>query len=126
MLTRPEHGWATVRIGGHALAVSRIQPVPEMLLTAFIRALSTDGGAVVTFDAEGWQWRMEAGDQTRLTLLTRPPETHVVPVSLRTLAREALADIRRDLDVWSVWCDRDTAAGRATLSRLCRQTESLL
>ena len=61
MLTRPVHGWAEVCIGEHRLRVSHIEPVPEMLLTAFIRALSTDGTAHVAFDAEGWRWQPGSG-----------------------------------------------------------------
>ena len=61
MLTRPEHGWADVCIGDYRLRISYIEPVPEMLLTAFIRALSTKGRADVTFDAEGWKRRLMTG-----------------------------------------------------------------
>ncbi|MBR4081880.1 MAG: hypothetical protein IKK21_08865, partial [Clostridia bacterium] len=69
MLSAPAHGWATITLGEHQLPVSYIQPVPEMLLTAFIRALSTGNAADVTFDAEGTKWRMEVGHNTRLTLM---------------------------------------------------------
>lgn len=127
MLSRPEHGWATISLGAHQLPVSYIQPVSEMLLTAFIRALSTRSAADVTFDAEGTKWRMEVGYETRLTLLGRLPETHVIPVSAAALAREALADIRRDMDVWSRWNPGEPEeAQRATLTRLCRRLEELL
>jgi len=127
MLSAPSHGWATITLGGHPLPVSYIQPVPEMLLTAFIRALSTGSAADVTFDAEGTKWRMEVGQETRLTLMGRSPEAHVIPVSAAMLAQEALADIRRDLDAWSRWNPGEPEeAQRATLTRLCCRLEELL
>lgn len=127
MLSTPEHGWATVEIGGVKLDVSHIQPVPEMLLTAFIRALSTGSAAEATFDAEGSTWRMEAGAQTRLTLMGKTTETYTVPISADVLARQALADIRHDLDTWSRWNPGEPEAlQRATLTRLCTQLERLL
>lgn len=128
MLSRPEHGWATVTIGGYALEVSHIQPVPEMLLTAFIRALSTGGTADVTFDAEGFRWRMEAGAETRLTIMARQTETHVAAVSVEALARAALGDIRRDMDAWSLWgCTPEAEPfQQETLFRLCSQLETCL
>lgn len=127
MLSAPEHGWATITVGGHSLPVSHIQPVPEMLLTAFIRALSTGSAADVTFDAEGEKWRMEVGHETCLTLMGRSPETHVIPVSAAALAREALEDVRRDMDAWSRWNPGESAdSQRAALVRLCRRLEELL
>lgn len=127
MLSRPENGWATVKIGAHLLDVSYIEPVPEMLLTAFIRALSTAGVAEVTFDAEGWQWRMEAGEETRLTILGWTQQTHTIPVSVRRLAGLAVADIRRDMDAWSCWNRFEPEEQqRATLTRLCDQLDALL
>lgn len=127
MLYRPEDGWATVEIGGQQLDVSCIEPVPEKLLTALIRALSTGGVAEVTFDAEGWKWRMEAGAETRLTIWGRMQETHTVPVSVQELAALAVADIRRDMDAWSRWNRSESEEmQRATLTRLCDRLEALL
>ena len=128
MLTRPEHGWADVCIGDYRLRISYIEPVPEMLLTAFIRALSTKGRADVTFDAEGWKWRLESDRVTRLTMMEEAVETHTVAISVRELAREAIDDIRRDLDAWSLWCclPGRVADNRALMIRLCNQLERLL
>lgn len=127
MLSRPENGWSMVEIGGHRLDVSCIEPVPEMLLTALIRALSTGGAADVTFDAEGWRWRMEAGAETRLTVWGRTLDTYSVPLSVRTLAGMAIADIRRDMDAWSRWNQSEPEeTQRASLTRLCNRLEALL
>ena len=131
MLTRPEHGWSEVCIGKHRLRVSYIEPVPQMLLTTFIRALSTNGTADVTFDAEGWTWRMQSDRVTRLTIVADATEAYIVPVTVRELAQEALVDFQRDLDVWSSgwscrhrqeWAERE----RAEILRLCKQLERLL
>lgn len=127
MLSRPEDGWSTVEIGGQMLDVSYIEPVPEMLLTALIHALSTGGVADVTFDAEGWRWRMEAGVETQLTVWGWEPKTYTIPVSVRTLAGMAIADIRRDMDAWSCWNRSEPEElQRATLTRLCNRLETLL
>ena len=128
MLTRPEHGWSEVRIGDHRLRVSHIEPVPEMLLTAFIRALSTGGTADVTFDAEGWTWRLQSDRVTRLTITEDAPESYTVAISARELAWEAVGDFRRDLDAWSHWsCSPGRAEDqRALIIRLCNQLERLL
>lgn len=128
MLTRPEHGWAEVCIGEHRLRVSYIEPVPEMLLTAFIRALSTGGTADVTFDAEGWTWRLQSDRVTRLTITEDAPESYTVAISARELAWEAVGDFRRDLDEWSGWCclPERTADKRALINRLCDRLERLL
>lgn len=127
MISRPENGWAEITLGGHRLPVSYIQPVPEMLLTAFIRALSTGSAADVTFDAEGSTWRMVAGTETRLTTWDSGPQDIVVPVSLPELARRALADIRRDMDAWCRWNPAEPAdVQRATLTRLCARLEELI
>ena len=40
MLSKPEHGWTTIQIGGFVGDGSYIQDVPIMCLEAFIRALS--------------------------------------------------------------------------------------
>ena len=131
MLTRPENGWSEVCIGEHRLRVSYIEPVPQMLLTAFIRAMSTGGTADVTFDAEGWTWRLQSDRVTRLTIMADATETHIVPVTVRELAQEALADFQRDLDVWSSgWSCRNRPEQaeneRTEIIRLCRQLEKLL
>lgn len=126
MLTRPEHGWSTVTIGRHKLDVSYIEPVAEMLVTALIRALTCDE-ASVTFDAEGWRWRLDfSGDETRLTLMTSVVKTHVVPMTAREMAREVLADLRRDMDAWGGFCSWSGADQEADLTRLCDQLEALL
>ena len=128
MLTRPVHGWAEVCIGEHRLRVSHIEPVPEMLLTAFIRALSTPETADVTFDAEGWAWRLQSDRVTRLTILEAAEETYILTIGVRELAREVIADVRRDLDAWSHWCCLPGRAEdqRALIIRLCNQLERLL
>ena len=126
MLSGPEHGWAKVELGGRRLDVSYIQPVPEMLLTTFIRALSTDGRAQATFDAEGWHWQMELGDPVRVTILGNPPESWAVPASTQELARELIADVRRDMKEWSGWQPRMGDSEGAWLSDLCRKLEALL
>lgn len=126
MLTRPEHGWSTVTIGRHKLDVSYIEPVAEMLVTALIRALTYDE-ASVTFDAEGWRWRLDfSGDETRLTLMTSVVKTHVVPMTAREMAREVLADLRRDMDAWGGFCSWSGADQEPDLTRLCDQLEALL
>ena len=128
MLTRPEAGWSEICIGEHRLRVSYIEPVPQMLLTAFIRALSTGGTADVTFDAEGWKWRIQSDRVTRLTIIADVTETYTVPFTVHELAQEALADFQRDLDVWSIWYYLPDYAddNRALINRLCKQLEKLL
>ena len=126
MLTRPEHGWAKVELGGRRLDVSHIQPVPEMLLMTFIRALSTNGRAQATFDAEGWHWQLELGDPVRVTIPGNPPESWAVPVTAQELARELIADVRRDMKEWSGWQPWKGDTEDAWLSDLCRKLEALL
>ena len=128
MLKRPEHGWSEARIGDHRLRVSYIENVPEMLLMAFIRALSTGGTADVTFDAEGWTWRLQSDRVTRLTITEDASESYTVPISARELAREAVDDFRRDLEAWSGWCclPECAADNRALIIRLCNQLDRLL
>ena len=128
MLTRPEHGWSEVCIGEYRLRVSYIEPVPQMLLTALIGALSTSGTADVTFDAEGWKWRLQSDRVTRLTIMDGAAEMHTVAVNVRELAQEAISDIRHDLDAWSLWCclPERAADNRTLLIRLCNQLERLL
>ena len=126
MLTRPEHGWATVCLGGRKLDVSCIQPVPEMLLTALIRALTTDGTAELTFDAEGWEWRLAIGPQTCVTIPGESPETWTVDLSAQVFAREVLMDIRRDMDAWCVWQNAAGGMDDGWLLRLCNRLETLL
>lgn len=128
MLTRPEHGWSEARIGDHRLRVSYIENVPEMLLMAFIRALSTGGTADVTFDAEGWTWRLQSDRVTRLTITEDASESYTVPISACELAREAVDDFRRDLDAWSGWCclPERTADNRVLINRLCDRLERLM
>ncbi|MBQ8554484.1 MAG: hypothetical protein IJ438_01295 [Clostridia bacterium] len=132
MLSRPEHGWSDICIGEHRLRVSYIEPVPEMLLMTFIRALSTNAAADVTFDAEGWTWRLESDAVTRLTIMDGDAtETYTVTVSARELAQEAVDDFQRDLEAWSSdWNCRhrpgQAATERAKIARLCKQLEGLL
>ena len=125
MLTKPEHGWAMVELGGRMLDVSCIEPVPEMLLTAFIRALSTDGTAQVAFNAEGWRWQLALGDPVRVTIPGTSRETWVVPCGTQELARALIADIRRDMDAWSRW-QPGSGGGEAWLLGLCSRLEALL
>jgi hypothetical protein len=126
MLSRPEHGWSTVTIGRHKLDVSYIEPAAEMLVMTLIQAL-TCKEASVTFDAEGWHWRLDfSGDETRLTLMSSVTKTHVIPMTAREMAREVLGDLRRDMDAWSSFCSWSAADQEAELTRLCNQLERLL
>ena len=126
MISRPEHGWSTVTIGSYKLDVSYIEPAAEMLVTALIHALTYDE-ASVTFDAEGWHWRLDfSGDETRLTLMTSVVKTHVVPMTAREMAREVLDDLRRDMDAWGSFCSWSGADQEMDLTRLCEQLEELL
>ncbi len=127
MISPPSQGWATVTVGEYQLDVSYILPVPEMLLTAFIRALSVNSVADVTFDAEGFTWRMEVGAETHLTILDSCPKSVVVPVSLQDMARMALTDIRRNMDAWCRWNRSESEdTQRSTLMRLCDRLDELL
>ena len=109
MLSIPKSGWTNVSIAGIEIGpASYIDDVPVMCLQEMIRAISQRLDFCVTFDAEGWEFKVIADDFTAYVILC-DSETSLKTFNIgkKELARELLHDIGDHLDDWKCWLFAD-------------------
>lgn len=108
MLSTPQCGWSTMKIGKFKKTVSYLTDVPNDLINAFISFFETGTGAA-SFECEPYKFDLIfscnfAKDKQALPYIVswkRKIYTESVPVV--ELADEFLAEMKRDLDAWSEW-----------------------
>lgn len=110
MLSKPVHGWSEIIIGDWSDRCSYIDDVPFMLLEAMEESCRVNKPVAVKFDAEGW-WYLIVFDDFWTYIIEEVDESrlYVVEINRTEIAKELIADIRRDIDDWTHWlCYDDT------------------
>ena len=109
MLSIPKSGWTNVSIAGIEIGpASYIDDVPVMCLQEMIRAISQRLDFCVTFDAEGWEFKVIADDtETYVITCGDVVGLHVFDVGKKDIAKELLHDIGDHLDNWKDWLFAD-------------------
>ena len=116
MLSKPKHGWSEITIGDWSDRCSYIDDVPFNLLEALEKSCRTHRPVAVKFDAEGWDY-IVVFDQFETHIISTNPndvdvyfsnfDYHTIEIDRDKLAKELIADIRRDIDDWTHWDYRD-------------------
>lgn len=106
MLATPKHGWSQITIGNWTDRCSYLNDVPTLLLEALELTCRTHRPAAVAFDAEGWEYTIVFDDFATHVISDNCDEGYIyssVEVKPADLAKELIADIRRDIDGWADW-----------------------
>ena len=108
MLSTPQCGWSTMKIGKFKKKVSYLTDVPNDLLHAMINFLETGSGAA-TFECEPYKFDLILSHNFAKTdaavpyIVSWKRKIYVENVSVIELAAEVYHDIKTDLDAWSEW-----------------------
>ena len=110
MLINPKHGWVTISIENWSDRASYLTEVPLECLDNMIYALENGSDFIVSFDAEGWTYKI-ISDYYRTFVITELDTCDLIVfenVSKKVLAKEIFNDITKDIDEWSMWsCSLD-------------------
>ena len=109
MLDTPMHGWSNIHIGEWSDRCSYLDDVAFMLLHAMIQSCPEHGPVSVKFDAEGWEYII-VFDWCETHIITESGdgfELVTVNIDRDVLARELLADVRRDVVAWAMFPSDD-------------------
>lgn len=109
MLKTPWCGWSEIQIGDWHDRCSYLDDVPYRLLEAVDYTNRCGRPSSVKFDAEGYHYII-VFDMYKTHIICDDFDIgyilYTVDINLKDLIRELVADIRRDIDVWSKWfCD---------------------
>lgn len=108
MLSKPKHGWSEITIGDWSDRCSYIDDVPFMLLEAMEESCRVNKPVAIKFDAEGWDYII-VFDQFETHIISTAPHSlkaqdsysyYTIEVDRDELAKELIADTRRDIDEW--------------------------
>ena len=102
MFEKPRNGWTDILIGDFEGLGSYIQDIPMECMQAFLKGLREDAPVVLHFDEEGSEFAVQiTGDTTTITTESvYGPEEYTYPLSVLTLAKEALADFEEHFTDW--------------------------
>lgn len=106
MLATPNAGWSRITIGDWSDRCSYLDDVPFKLLEAMEEACRENKPVSVKFEAEGW-WYLIVFDDFWTYIIEECDETKLYKVEIDRdkLAKELIADIRIDIDEWTMWFD---------------------
>ena len=107
MLSTPNHGWSNITIGNWSDRCSYLDDVPFLLLEALEQSCREHKPVSAKFDAEGWDYIITFDWWHTHVISEKFDEDGYayfsIDVNRDDLARELIADIRRDIDGWSSW-----------------------
>ena len=105
MLKSPECGWSKISIGNWSDRCSYLDDVPVNLVRAIDKTMRKSAPQSVLFDAEGYEYIIVFGcfETHIITENDDGWELTTIETSLRTLAKEIISDVRRDLLGWVEW-----------------------
>ena len=107
MLSTPKHGWSNITIGSWSDRCSYLDDVPFMLLDALQDALSGKTPIAIEFDAEGYGYTIVFSLGV-IHIVTETEDGYKLAseeIFCKELAKELIADIRKDINVWTIWQD---------------------
>lgn len=106
MLSKPLLGWTEVTIGDFKASASYVTDVPINCMKSMIYALQTKNDFVVTFDVEGWEFKVIA-DYYNCFVIKDICEQPILftfrNISIHQLAKELVEDIENNLNEWKYW-----------------------
>jgi len=107
MLKTPKYGWSRITIGSWSDRCSNCYyDLPFDLLEGLEKACRERKPVAVQFDAEGWDYII-VFDLYETHIITNKDSVEYTTIEVHRddLARELIADIRRDIEAWSCWVD---------------------
>lgn len=105
MFTIPKHGWVLINIGSFSDRASYLTEVPLDCLDSIIYALENKTDFIVSFDAEGWSFKI-ISDYYRTFIIEEkdfPKLLTLENINKEMLAKEIYQDISENIDNWSNW-----------------------
>ena len=105
MLSKPEYGWTDVSIAGTLIGpASYLDDVPVMCLRSMISALTQQHDFCVSFDAEGWDFKVISDSiDTYVIFCKDEVSLQRFDIGKKALAEELYHDIASELDAWAQW-----------------------
>jgi hypothetical protein len=133
MIETPKYGWSKITIGDWSDRCSYIDDVPFKLLETIESAVRIRRPVSVKFDAEGWEYII-IFDMRKIHIVTNDFNSDykydTIEISLTDIAKDLIADIRKDLDAWSEWgfnmSEDEISERKKDLSVLCKMIERRL
>ena len=104
MLSKPKFGWTTISLGDFIGSASYITDVPIDVMESMIDALNNHKDFIVSFDAEGWCFKIIADDYRSFIIEEKDePILYVCEKNKLELAKEILDDITTYKEDWYHW-----------------------
>jgi|GEM_PF-1772583 len=129
MISNPNYGWCTVALCGRGIGpASSLTNVPLDCLEAMRQALTRGTDFFVSFDAEGWEFKLIADTVSTYVIFLKDDVTvQEFPIGKLALAKELVSDIRGNLAGWTQFCSMYADSPekyQKTLSALCDIVEA--
>lgn len=104
MFSNPKFGWVSVHLGEFQGPASYITDVAFDSMEAMIYALEENKDFIVSFDAEGWEFKV-ISDDYRTFIIEEKNEVklYIYEKNKLELAKELIEDISRDKEDWLKW-----------------------
>ena len=104
MLSKPYCGWCDVVIGDFKAPASYLSEVPVDCLNAMILAISNSSDFCVSFDAEGWEYKVISDRCKTFVIIEKDGvELKVIDKDIISLKDELIDDIESNIKDWSHW-----------------------
>lgn len=106
-LGKPAFGWVEVVLGDFAGSGSYLTDIPLDCLESMIYALENHTDFIVSFDAEGWSFKMIA-DEYRSFIIEEKDEPilYTCEKDIHQLAKELYENISLYFEIWGTWSTR--------------------
>lgn len=104
MLGKPVFGWTNIEIGNFNGSASYLTDVANDCLTAMIHSFESGFDFVVSFDAEGWTFKIVSDDYCTYIIEEKDEaRLYVIEKNRSDLAKEIISDIEESFDDWVHW-----------------------
>ncbi len=104
MLGMPMYGWSHIKLGDFEGPASYLTDVANDCLEAMIHCFETGFDFIVSFDAEGWTFKVISDFYiTYIIEEKNEPVLHTVEMDYISLAKEIVSDIEEYFDEWTRW-----------------------
>lgn len=101
------YGWMDFCIEGHRLPISYIQNVPLLIINTY-SCFQLHQSAVMTFDAEGWEWDIVFRDFDAYIVIHKDStEIIILNTSSQKLIEEMFQELSSDLIEFAKWQNED-------------------
>lgn len=102
MLGKPAFGWTHIKIGNFEGPASYLTDVPIDCLKNMIFALKNRSDFIVSFDAEGWTYKVVSDCYRTIVIIEKDetPEIILSDINRDELAKELYFDIKNNKEDW--------------------------